>query len=167
MDWTLAIAHGASTEAVERLADEVFARLAWEPKVKLLGTTLGSATHPSTGYPADVHLPWLIPGLRKIVDARNPMAHGLVSSASTARQLHVQGQYRGRGLDRVFSLSEVDYLRRGLPQALNQDLAALGSWTNAGRVPADVMAERYSAGASSYVEWMNWRRSTKRPGPPS
>ncbi|WP_131104442.1 hypothetical protein [Ornithinimicrobium sufpigmenti] len=134
VDRTLALVHGRSPEAIERLETDVFGRVPADVKLSLLETVLASTTHPSTHLPAEAHLPFCVPGLRLISRMRNAMAHGEVDADSTGETLVLVGRHRGRHQRHEVPLSRVRYARGQLATALEQDLIQLALWAADRRV---------------------------------
>lgn len=134
VDRSLALAHGRSPDAVERLEADIFPRVPYDAKMNLLEAVLASTPHPQTRLPAEAHLPFCVPGLRLISRLRNAAAHGEVSSDSTGDALVLVSRYRGRHHRHEIPLARINYARGRLAAALGQDLDQLSLWAADHRV---------------------------------
>lgn len=131
LDHALALAHGRSNDAVERLHTEVFPRVGIDVKCQLLESVLRSTVDPMKGWPAEVSLPFCVPGLRRVFYVRNAIAHSEVSSRSTNQTVILESWRRGKSAERRISLSSIDYVRKRLAEALEKDLDSIGGWAAA------------------------------------
>lgn len=134
VDRALALAHGRSSEAVQRLEVDVFSRVPGDVKLGLLEAVLASTPHPRTRLPAVTHLPFCVAGLRLIFLLRNAAAHAEVSAESTGETLVLVGRHRGRHQRHEIPLARMHYARGRLATALRQDLNELSLWAADRRV---------------------------------
>lgn len=83
------------------------------------------------GWTAEVSFPFCVPGLKHVFAIRNVIAHSEVSIRSTKETVILESWRRGARAERHISLLSIDYVRRGLPNALAQDLNSIGGWAAA------------------------------------
>lgn len=130
LDHALALAHGRSGDAVYRLDTQVFPHIGIKVKCGLLKSVLISTLDPM-GRQAEVVLPFCLPGLERVFNMRNAIAHSQVSDRSTNELLILESWRRGSSKEHQFPLLSVDYVRKRMARALVKDLGSIGDWAAA------------------------------------
>lgn len=130
IDRTLAVGHAKSSTAAETLFDAVFPKIGVDVKRSLLTSLLRSTRVPGSNVAAVVYLPFCDPGIKRLIEMRNDVAHSAVDHDSTNKLLKLTGRRRGQAKTKTYRLGEIERTRR-IARAVRKDLAALAQWAAA------------------------------------